>query len=59
MEGEGVSRQFDLTAKGRELTVQLFVQAKSAEQKAIEGLDWDDLALLKGLLQKIIRNTRV
>lgn len=59
VEGEGVSRQFDLTAKGRELTVKLFVQAKSAEQKAIEGLDWDDLALLKGLLQKIIRNTRL
>ncbi|MDD2058392.1 flavin reductase family protein [Pseudomonas sp. GD03860] len=59
VEGEGVSRQFDLTTKGRELTVKLFVQAKSAEQKAIEGLDWDDLALLKGMLQKIIRNTRV
>ncbi|MEE1916315.1 flavin reductase family protein [Pseudomonas asiatica] len=59
VEGEGISRQFDLTTRGRELTVQLFVQAKSAEQKAIEGLDWDDLALLKGMLQKIIRNTRM
>lgn len=56
--GNGPDREFDLTAKGRDCAVKLFVQAKSEEQKAIGGLDWDDLALLKNLLKKIIRNTR-
>jgi 3-hydroxy-9,10-secoandrosta-1,3,5(10)-triene-9,17-dione monooxygenase reductase component len=58
VQGSGPDRQFDLTSRGHEYAVKLFVQAKSSEQKAIAGLDWDDLALLKNLLKKVIRNTR-
>lgn len=58
VQGDGPGRQFDLTSRGHDYAVRLFVQAKSEEQKAIAGLDWDDLALLKNLLKKVIRNTR-
>lgn len=46
-----------LTARGRQLAIEIFAVAKAAEETATRLLDFEELTLLKQLLKQVIRGT--